>query len=1747
MDEDKLKRFLVELPSALGFQNSSRVKEYVYKALYFISTNNGQYLLCLFPDLSRIEETDRDKLEGSDFTLEALDKLPSLQKPESKEYSHAIDKPCARLFKAGDLVYRCEECGFDDTCVLCSYCFNEQDHLGHSVLVYTSSGTSGGVCDCGDPEAFVSTLHCKCSAKKAANTFSREAPANTPSYDYLYQTIKLCLDYVLDVTNSNVCTLPIIHEHMNKGLLNFNPRSLSNYFSLPSGKYGGAGDVNSNYWNLILWNDEFHDLGQAIHAIRLGLSCNDNKATQIATKIDKEGYCVLKGASTYEALMKSKELVERGGLVATITSTRDLFRELIVRAIILWLDDILDSYDEQFKLKSQDVLAHLLLGNDYKFAKVFPEEFLRGLTHGTMDECFKNGIPVEDKFVTRFNSNQVRTPISNLDLRERLMFLLAEPELELPFSRFQILLIFQIRFPKLVRKKLVSILLPLLVANLDLKGNFAKQFTEIYPMLLAICAYLDREDHLNLITEISSQLYTCPVTVKKLLEMSYANYIISGLTRIIEESCSVWDEDIGHCIFVDSDTDSQADRRLKRALLRGIHDWGHFSSPSLGQEALQTYLRPKNFVFLVLFLKLFHDYLPMTRKRGEHVQQELITFRLHPAISMPILSSLRDIAASQVGHPNLDWAIEKLANFLAGEEMYRVEYGLDNIKVSMHSHAFVHPLTSFLSYLIQFNGYSVLYPMLEDQSRAIIVLSDASLRSIVLGSQIKIGFWIRNGISASRQASMYFGPIMSDFTFARDVHLQQIALLMGNPEEMVSHFLARWELSDWFSNRVEYTDTIYEERFFSIVERFVGFVYKLLTDRSMFSRLSFKEAELKETRKFLAYYLCEKARNYTKLKTKVDSDICDLPVFDEILYEIADYQPPSSLLDTGLYRLKDSEYKQLDPMGLFLDPSKFQVLYDVLIKKLSKTQNVKEDEVILAPSISLSGYSFVDNEIGAFLKTKFFVKVIHKLLRVAIDSGNESYLPQLLHLIHAIILDDERIHGKDYLAELLVDIPICDLLLTIVESNMSKPVIHKADYLVEQLLVKDQRILENLVSCFGEDYVQSFKKRKTQLFETKAEKDKRISEERKKKIMKKFSKRQEKFLKNNEKLNQEHDQQMEQEGVADAKVCVICGEKEKAGQAFGTFLIATEAPLFWAIDNLFEYDSSKVWSEDLYAYSNKFRFGKGYNIYSKWSHFQKPVFSSCGHGLHYECFKRGVGHTKYYPCPLCRTYHDAFMPFVAHEPSDVQALRKIIFDNTVPELGRSKMDILRDVFVPDNHGIRYSHFLELKSRYVNNFDHWLVGMSNTIQMSEIGTRLNGISGYSDFLRQIPQSSKNLFKALAQAQVVIADLCDPLERKTWENERGYLRNNLEYGDADWLAGGFVETLAQFFTSEQSLATLARKEVSKIISKLMARLSMDWEEAEAFVTPKENRGYEASGFEEFTQLWLASGLPSSLESYMRHMFDLVQQVLGVYLRQVVILQYILLSECDGTYAFDGEIYTKMAEDIKTQPNVFDIAPLTRVLQIPSLAEFFTRIRDPQTLEHREYEMFRNMPLGNYTDRLLALDSPEQVHLCTLPKDYQDGLLKLSEMNVLRKCICMFCGQWISKGQQHIHMQSCSKFGILFDPERNLLRICILVGENSLVLEIPGPYVTKHGEPKGTRTKGKALMNENKLKELNRLWLNQGLYSYVSRPLFGSAPNMMMPNFGILPGVGAGAMDIDDDDGAFWEAGPDDDDEDDEFMFT
>ena len=85
---------------------------------------------------------------------------------------------------------------------------------------------------------------------------------------------------------------------------------------------------------MILWNDEFHNLTEAVTAIKAGTGVDDRNAYKIAEKIDIKGFCVLKEDNNPQKLIQAKRLVESNGLVATIVSARDLLREKIASSII---------------------------------------------------------------------------------------------------------------------------------------------------------------------------------------------------------------------------------------------------------------------------------------------------------------------------------------------------------------------------------------------------------------------------------------------------------------------------------------------------------------------------------------------------------------------------------------------------------------------------------------------------------------------------------------------------------------------------------------------------------------------------------------------------------------------------------------------------------------------------------------------------------------------------------------------------------------------------------------------------------------------------------------------------------------------------------------------------------------------------------------------------------------------------------------------------------------------------------------------------------------------------------------------------------------------------------------------------------------------------------------------------------------------------------------------------------------------
>ncbi|RLM96149.1 hypothetical protein BBO99_00007986 [Phytophthora kernoviae] len=71
---------------------------------------------------------------------------------------------CGYLFQRNDIVFNCKTCQSDETCVLCLKCFQNGNHEGHDVFFHRTS--PGGVCDCGDSEAWAPEGFCMYHGKR---------------------------------------------------------------------------------------------------------------------------------------------------------------------------------------------------------------------------------------------------------------------------------------------------------------------------------------------------------------------------------------------------------------------------------------------------------------------------------------------------------------------------------------------------------------------------------------------------------------------------------------------------------------------------------------------------------------------------------------------------------------------------------------------------------------------------------------------------------------------------------------------------------------------------------------------------------------------------------------------------------------------------------------------------------------------------------------------------------------------------------------------------------------------------------------------------------------------------------------------------------------------------------------------------------------------------------------------------------------------------------------------------------------------------------------------------------------------------------------------------------------------------------------------------------------------------------------------------------------------------------------------
>lgn len=145
---------LEEGNSIMAYGNSSSVS--------LLTPNRGHHAIIRSLEiLEGLEKEESELLLKSSLTTE-LTKIAtgddSYTSPkQSVETLEALSQSiprrvCQHPFKKNDIVWVCRTCQADETCVLCHACFKSSNHEGHDVSFY--GATSGGCCDCGDPDAW---------------------------------------------------------------------------------------------------------------------------------------------------------------------------------------------------------------------------------------------------------------------------------------------------------------------------------------------------------------------------------------------------------------------------------------------------------------------------------------------------------------------------------------------------------------------------------------------------------------------------------------------------------------------------------------------------------------------------------------------------------------------------------------------------------------------------------------------------------------------------------------------------------------------------------------------------------------------------------------------------------------------------------------------------------------------------------------------------------------------------------------------------------------------------------------------------------------------------------------------------------------------------------------------------------------------------------------------------------------------------------------------------------------------------------------------------------------------------------------------------------------------------------------------------------------------------------------------------------------------------------------------------------
>lgn len=412
-------------------------------------------------------------------------------------------RPCGRRFQRGEACYRCLTCGYDETCAMCYHCFQKDKHQGHEIHKSIIQKDNAGICDCGDEVAYPNS---QCNNFLTLDGNKVYEPLSIHQLDHLLNALSAMLDYVIDVMhNSFACIMPYQTPEEVLASVEYSALDHERYmgYDIPSGKYG-----------LVLYSDQVHQYKDAVQRIKYVTRKVTDFAEMIASQCNSHGRAVVMISDNINMLLKKQEMLTSTGLSACIRSTRDIFREEMCADIISWY----------FDFTSTNIAKNLPQVKSIAVKAMFMP-YNRGCNLPPNPINYKDSLVINPTTLRKDMHSIIARTNGKWDIPEELKTSVMYPDghdvsVDASFigSRFQFLLLFDVRFCKAPREKLHCIYIPVMDQAFEFLGLMVAQIMDIYEDILTLFLIVDREPEYSVMPILSPQVFTSPANAALILK-----------------------------------------------------------------------------------------------------------------------------------------------------------------------------------------------------------------------------------------------------------------------------------------------------------------------------------------------------------------------------------------------------------------------------------------------------------------------------------------------------------------------------------------------------------------------------------------------------------------------------------------------------------------------------------------------------------------------------------------------------------------------------------------------------------------------------------------------------------------------------------------------------------------------------------------------------------------------------------------------------------------------------------------------------------------------------------------------------------------------------------------------------------------------------------------------------------------------------------------------------------------------------